>query len=437
MTLLVGLLTTALFALGAFCLSLVMRQRQKVEKAKEQSEAAVHRLSQELEFARKDKVRFIRNLSSELRRPLNSVLGCSEILLSKEVPDWMRKHILTLRDAAELLNDTTDNLVQYVELEGEKQLSSSVGFSLSARLKSVLDNFEEEAKSRRARCEWDRDELLEEVAGEFVGDPFHLGNILTTMGNAVLSGCKEGAELYAAASRTGSDEKCSSFEICVGGRGITLTRDERKRIWSALDDTDKTREFRLSDPYFALNLSARFAQLMGGGLEIKNASSEELEFSFRFQLDHKKKADPVLFPGTKEPSYDPLNLRLLLVEDDLTNGFVAEQLLNQLGCEVVRAENGLQAVELCMNERFDVILMDCELPGIDGLQATSLIRSVEDKANAHTPIIALTANVLADNRLKCSSAGMDAFLSKPVSKEDLYRALSSCLQSRVEVHAVH
>ncbi|GAA0975762.1 Sensory/regulatory protein RpfC [Nocardioides aquaticus] len=414
--------STALAALAFARTYLLLREQQGAAVAL----AAARDAAQD---ASRTKSAFLATMSHEIRTPMNGVTGLTELLLSTDLDDRQREYARGVETAGRALLGLIDDVLDFSKVEAGRVELESVAFSVAEVVDDVAQTAALDPRARGL-------DLLAYVAPDVPpllrGDPGRIRQVLLNLVSNAVKFTPEG-EVVVSVHLAGGPASRPLVRMEVRDTGVGLDPASQDRLFEPFSQADSSTTRRYGGTGLGLAICRGLAEQMGGRTGVESTLGEGSTFWFTVPLD--RMPDPEV-PAVGDPAGappEPVRPRcaatVLVAEDSEINQLVAEGMLRRLGCTVEIAENGLLALEALAARRFDLVLMDCQMPELDGYDATTELRRREGDG-ARTPVVAMTASVTSEERERCQLVGMDDFVAKPVTLAALSSALERWVAAR-------
>jgi signal transduction histidine kinase/ActR/RegA family two-component response regulator len=368
---------------------------------------------------------FLAVMSHEIRTPMNGIIGACGLLYDMALGTEQREYVSTIRDCGDHLLSLIQDILDLSRLDAGRLVLEEIAFDPGALVRSAIEMLSGQARAKglflTCRIEGD-------VSGQVLGDPSRLRQILLNLiGNGLKFTDTGGVTVVSRLLAVG--KQSATFGVAVTDSGIGIDLDSKQDLFSAFTQVDSSISRRFGGTGLGLAISKHLISLMGGAIDVDSVPGQGSTFRFSVRLDCAALV-PVAEPAGLIAPRPRRDLKILLAEDNPTNRYVAIRMLTRMGYAVDAVEDGAQAVHAAATADYDAIIMDMMMPEMDGITATQMIRAGAPP-RCHTAIIGLTANAFASDRAACVAAGMNGFMTKPVTMERMRAVVEQTLLQRV------
>jgi PAS domain S-box-containing protein len=375
--------------------------------------------AEELLRLQKAKEQFLANISHEIRTPINGIAGIAGLLANNQHTEERETYLNAIRHSAENLKVIINDILDLASIDSGKLKFEKIPFNLTDLLPSLISTFTYQAQEKGLSLTYTIDDTLNKI---LLGDPVRLNQVLINLISNAVKFTHTGS-IHVTATMEREQKSTGWVQISVKDTGVGIPNEKLTTIFESFSQADESVTRRYGGTGLGLTIARQLVEFQKGKISVE--SKEHIGSVFQVIIPYAiGKTAKLSRPQQQKNSKKALsnNLRVLLVEDNDINRLYAKSILDTWRCKTDIAENGLIAIEKLKSNSYDVILMDVQMPVMDGYEATKAIRMMPAPGNA-TPVVALTANATKIDIDKCLAAGMNDYLSKPFTPDDLYHKL--------------
>ncbi len=389
------------------------------------------------EEASKSKTMFLANMSHEVRTPMNTIMGMIDLTLDTELTGEQLDNLKIVKNAADILLSLLNDILDLSRVEAGKIQLEYIEISIEKIVESVFKTMYILAKNKKIDFKWSVDKKIPQLVK---GDPVRIRQILVNLVNNAIKFTSQGGIEVHVKSLSEKGGQCE-LEFSVKDDGVGIPEDKLDAVFEVFTQADVSTTRKFGGTGLGLSICKRLVELMHGEIWVKSKVGLGSTFYFSSSFEVVKKEDipaalqeeslvdqlMAQLPGKKFEmiSGSGQALHILLAEDNLVNQKIAARMLEKKGWTVEAVGDGQEVLKMLEKQKFDVILMDVQMPVIGGIEATRLIRENEQKTGGHIPIVALTARVMSGDREEFLESGMDGYISKPIDRAQMYETIEA------------
>jgi signal transduction histidine kinase/CheY-like chemotaxis protein len=414
----------------------LIQLNQNLEKRIRERTIDIEKSKKDLEIAKKiaeeataSKSSFLSNMSHEIRTPLNGIKGITELLLKEDLSPEHLKMLDSIKYSADNLILIINEILYFSKIEAGKMEFDKIDFNLKRLIDEFSKNMRFSAENKNLKLILDIDPEMPDYIN---GDPVKLNQVLTNlMGNAIKFTDNGFVKLKVCTNIPEDYQSIKGLYFSIEDSGIGIPKDKLGSIFESFKQSDASTSRKFGGTGLGLTISKNFVELQGGKMYVESTEGKGSQFQFIYPCKKLNRTAEHVEQQTEEYHYCAIDAKILLVEDNKLNQFVASKFLNKWSVSVDIANHGKEALFLLSKNKYDLVLMDIQMPEMNGLDATKAIRDKKGKAlQKDIPIIALTANAFEDTKREIFAYGMNAFVSKPLNPEELHQKINELIAAK-------
>jgi PAS domain S-box-containing protein len=389
----------------------------------EDAKIKAEKATQVAENAVKAKQQFLSNMSHEIRTPMNAIIGFTKVVLKTELTAKQREYLTAIKMSGDSLIVLINDILDLAKVEAGKMTFEQVPFKMALSITAMIHLFETKIQEKNLKLIKEYDPEIPEV---LVGDPVRLHQIILNLVSNAVKFTNKGT-ITVSVRKLSEDQEKVSIEFSIKDTGIGIAENKIDKIFENFQQASSATSRLYGGTGLGLAIVKQLVVPQGGSISVSSKIDEGSCFSFVLTFQ-KTKAEAEEEPGLEEQEVEPKDIKVLVVEDIALNQLLMRTLLDDFGFECDIAANGKIAIDKLKANTYDIVLMDLQMPEMNGFEATEFIRS---KLNSNIPIIALTADVTTVDLAKCKAVGMNDYIAKPVDERTLYSKINELVKKKL------
>lgn len=384
----------------------------------------------QLEESLKIKEQFLANMSHEIRTPMNAIIGFTNLVLKSELTEENKKFLSAIKTSGENLLVIINDILDFSKIESGKIVFEKINFNLDQAVSTLIQLMKPKADEKNIML---HSSVSKDLPVALIGDPTRLNQILTNLLSNAIKFTNRG-EVSLEVKMLKEDNDTAEIEFLVRDTGIGIPPENLSKIFLSFTQGSNDTSRKYGGTGLGLTISKQLVESQGGKISVSSVLKEGSCFSFSLNFIKCKSINTDEI-GIKKVSTEadlPEGTKVLLVEDNMLNQILAKKVLSNWKCTIQVAENGLIAIEKIKETNFDVVLMDIQMPEMNGYEATEFIRKKLPPEKCNVPIIAMTAHAFTSEIEKCKALGMNDYISKPFNETELYLKVSNAIKNTIK-----